>query len=150
MVSCGIWAFMFTHTSWRHWLSDHTNADYHNTELLLMGNFLHHVWGYSWVYKTQTTTTTVMTLPLGNYKPFLKVLKDALRARTLFSFIHSRVCQHCTGKPSSQATWLSCDTSAENVFKRNYDTIVCEKKATTEEKTQQKMTGVWGQKSSNI
>ncbi len=118
-----------THTSWRHWLSDHTNADYHNTELLLMGNFLHHVWGYSWVYKTQTTTTTVMTLPLGNYKPFLKVLKDALRARTLFSFIHSRVCQHCTGKLSSQTTWLSCDTSAENVFKRNYELLFVKKKS---------------------
>lgn len=49
-----------------------------------MGDFLHLVWGYSWIYKTPTTRTTVMTLPLGNYKPFLKVLKDALRARTFF------------------------------------------------------------------
>lgn len=48
-------------TSWRHWISDHTNADYHNTELLLMGDFLHLVWGYSWIYKTPTTETTVMT-----------------------------------------------------------------------------------------
>jgi len=51
-------------------------------QLLLRGDFLHLVWGYSWVYKTQTTRTTVMTLPLGNYKPFLKVLKDAFTART--------------------------------------------------------------------
>lgn len=125
-VSKGIWAYTYTQTSKRHRISGRTNADNRNTELLLMGDFLGCVWGYSWVYKPQIDTTTIMTLSWGNYKLFLKVLKDALGSLFSLSFwwwtIESvNLAQVTRTKGSNgKATWgTTFLKSIITIFKRN-------------------------------